>query len=110
MRSLAGKIESGRDEGDNFMGKYFLPRRTAYSTIVAELNKWPIKPRSPPRKARTGLEPVEGSDTLKMMQISANFEATYADLIHFVNLLDKSGPPADHGEPECHAATGRRAG
>src|ERR1700737_3402144 len=37
-RLLASKIESGRGEGDQFMGSYFLPRRTAYSTIMAELN------------------------------------------------------------------------
>src|SRR5580704_4898046 len=37
-RLLAGKIESGRGEGDKFMVGYFLPRRTAYSTIIAELN------------------------------------------------------------------------
>ena len=33
---------------------------------------------------------MEGSDTLDMLQISANFEGTYPDLVHFVNLLDKS--------------------
>ena len=36
------------------------------------------------------MEPVEGSDTLDMLQISANFEGTYPDLVHFMNLLDKS--------------------
>src|SRR5712692_11976968 len=30
-RALAGKIEIGRGEGDKFTGKYFMPRRTAYS-------------------------------------------------------------------------------
>ncbi len=33
---------------------------------------------------------MEGSDTLDMLQISANFEGTYPDLVHFINLLDKS--------------------
>jgi hypothetical protein len=36
------------------------------------------------------LEPVEGSETLSQMTISAGYEGTYANLTKFVNLLDKS--------------------
>src|ERR1700724_3032835 len=36
-RLMAGKIEIGRGEGDKFMSKYFLPRRSAYSIVMAEL-------------------------------------------------------------------------
>jgi len=89
-RLLAGKIESGRSEGDGFMSRYFLPRRTAYSTIMAELNDIAGQAKIVPRESAFGIEPVEGSDILEMMQISANYEGTYVDLIHFVNLLDKS--------------------
>ncbi len=89
-RVLVSKIESGRGEGDQFMSNYFLPRRTAYSTIVAELNDLASQAKITPRDSAWALEPVEGSDTLDMMQISANFEGTYPDLIHFINLLDKS--------------------
>src|SRR6266849_4854546 len=37
-RLMAGKIEIGRGEGDKFMSSYFLPRRSAYSIVMAELN------------------------------------------------------------------------
>ena len=51
MRLLAGKMEIGRGEGDKFMSKYFLPRRTAYSVILAELNQiWRTMPKSLPKK------------------------------------------------------------
>ncbi len=90
IRALAGKIEIGRGEGDSFMSKYFLPRRTAYSIIVAELNQVANESKVTPKESSYGTEPVEGSDTLRMMQITANFEANYADLIKFVNLIDKS--------------------
>jgi len=33
---------------------------------------------------------VEGSDTLEMMLITANFEGGYAELKQFVNLVDKA--------------------
>jgi len=87
---LASKIQSGRGEGDQFMGSYFLPRRTAYSTIVSELNDLAGQSKITARDSSLGLEAVDGSDTLDMMQVSANFEGAYPDLIHFINLLDKS--------------------
>lgn len=89
-RILVSKIESGRGEGDQFMSSYFLPRRPAYSTIMGELNDLAGQSKITPRDSAWALEPVEGSDTLDMLQISANFEGTYPDLVHFVNLLDKS--------------------
>jgi hypothetical protein len=89
-RVLVSKIESGRGEGERFMGSYFLPRRPAYSAIVGELSDLASQAKITPRDSAWALEPVEGSDTLDMLQISANFEGTYPDLVHFINLLDKS--------------------
>jgi Tfp pilus assembly protein PilO len=80
----------GRGEGDKFMSKYFLPRRTAYSTILTELNDMASQAKVTPRESTSAIEPVEGSDTLQMMQITANFEGDYGSLIRFVNLIDKS--------------------
>ncbi len=89
-RELVSKIEAGRSEGDHFLGHYFLPRRSAYSMIVADLNDLAGQAKVTPKESAFSIEPVDGSDSLVMMQVSANFEATYQDLIHFVNLLDKS--------------------
>jgi|SRR5580658_202582 hypothetical protein len=89
-RLLAGKIQSGRGEGDQFMGHYFLPRRSAYSTIIAELNDLAGQSKITPRDSALALEAVDGSDTLDMVQISANFEGLYPDVIRFINLIDKS--------------------
>jgi hypothetical protein len=89
-RLLAGKIEIGRGEGDKFMGKYFLPRRSAYSVVMAELNDLASQAKVTAKESANAIEPVDGSDTLDMMQITANYEATYADLVRFMNLIDKS--------------------
>ncbi len=89
-RALVEKVQSGRTEGDQFMGHYFLSRRAAFSTIMAELNDSAGQSKITPKESAYSIEPVDGSDTLEMMQISANFEGTYPDLIHFVNMLDKS--------------------
>jgi len=90
MRLLSGKVEIGRGEGDKFMSKYFMPRRTAYSVILAELNQIANDAKITAKEGSYPIEPVEGSDTLQMMQIAANFEASYENLIRFVNLIDKS--------------------
>jgi len=87
---MAGKIATGRGEGDKFMLSYFLPRRTAYSTIMGELNDLAGQAKITPRESSISLDAVDGSDTLDMLQISANFEGQYPDLIHFINLIDKS--------------------
>jgi hypothetical protein len=87
---LVSKVESGRGEGDKFMGAYFLPRRTAYSTVMSELNDLAGQAKIASRDSAFTLDAVDGSDTLDMMQISANFEGPYPDLIRFINLLDKS--------------------
>src|SRR5579863_63403 len=89
-RNMASKIETGRAEGDKFTTKYFLPRRTANSTLMAELNELASEAKITPREFSFALEPVDGSDSFDMMQISAAYEGTYQDLIRFINLLDRS--------------------
>lgn len=89
-KALAGKIEIGRKEGGDFLSKFFLPRRTAYSTIMTDLYDAASQAKVTPKDSTNNIEPVEGSDTLEMMQITANFEASYDNLLHFVNLIDKS--------------------
>jgi len=89
-KTLAGKIEIGRGEGDKFMSKYFLPRRTAYSTIMSDVNDLASQSKVTAKESSNSIDEVEGSDTLQRMQVTANFEGTFENLIHFVNLLDKS--------------------
>ena len=65
-------------------------RRVTYALIVDELNLT-AKEAGIKEKERTfQLDPVEGSDTLSQMTISAGYEGTYANLTKFMNLLDKS--------------------
>jgi hypothetical protein len=89
-KKLVQKIEAGRGEGNEFMDEYFLPRRTASSTILAELTKDAAESKIAPKESSYAFQPVEGSDDLSMMTISAGFECSYGDLIHFINLIDRS--------------------
>ncbi len=89
-RLLATRVESGRSSGQRFMDRYFLDRRTAASAIAAELVDDAHQAGITLREASYPSEPVEGSDNLSMMTVAANFEGSYADLIHLLDRIDKS--------------------
>ncbi|MCX6598523.1 MAG: hypothetical protein NTV70_19400 [Acidobacteria bacterium] len=89
-RAFAAKVDKGRKEADKFQTEYFTDRRVASSTFVAELAMAAKDVGIKPKEHTFVFDPVEGSDTLSMMTITANYEGTYADLVHFVNRLDRS--------------------
>ena len=86
----AAAVEKGRSEGDKFLGDYFLARRTAYSTLLAELVAAADDAKIKPKEHAYATEPIEGSDALSMMTITANYEGTYANLMRFVHVIDRS--------------------
>jgi type IV pilus assembly protein PilO len=89
-QALALKIEKGRKEGDQFLAQYTLSRRISFSAIVGELDRVAVEAGIKPKGYTYTMEPVEGSDTLTTLRISADFEAPYANLTRFMNLLDRS--------------------
>lgn len=90
LRHVVRNLQSARLAGDEFLGKYFLDRRTASSAIVSELLTTAERAGVKQREANYLFEPVEGSDSISMMTVTANYEGTFADLMHFLNLLDRS--------------------
>jgi type IV pilus assembly protein PilO len=89
-RQHVAAVEQGRSEGDKFLNEYFLARRTAYSTLLSELVDAADRAKIKPKEHAYATEPIEGSDSLSMMSISANYEGTYANLMRFVHELDRS--------------------
>ena len=89
-RQHAAEVEKGRTEGDQFLNEYFLPLRSHTSDLFTELEAAATQSKIKPREQALTLEPVEGSDTLSMLTISANYEGTYVDLLHFVHEIDRS--------------------
>lgn len=89
-RALVAKVEQARKEGDGFLEQYITDARVTSSVLIAELNRTAGEAGIKQKEATFVLEPVEGSETLSQMTISAGYEGTYANLTKFVNLLDKS--------------------
>jgi type IV pilus assembly protein PilO len=89
-RRLVDKVEMARREGDGFLTKYVVDRRTMSSAIQEELNRMAKEAGVRPLPSAIQLEPIEGSDTLRMATITAGYEGTYANLKKFVEMVDKS--------------------
>jgi Tfp pilus assembly protein PilO len=89
-KQLAEKVDKGRTQGDEFLGKYFLSRPTTYSTLVGELNQLAKTAGVRPKEQAYNEEEVEGSNELGMLSITAGYEGNYADLLHFLLELDKA--------------------
>jgi hypothetical protein len=83
-------IEKARGEGDHFLNEYFLNRRIADSTLLSELTAAASKAQIKERDRAQTTEFIEGSDSLSMMTITANYEGTYRNLLNFIGELDHS--------------------
>jgi type IV pilus assembly protein PilO len=84
------KVETARDDGQRFLDEHIMSMRTLSSTLVSELAKVAQKAGIHQKGTTFSLEPVEGTDTLSRAIINADFEGSYADLMQFINLLDRS--------------------
>jgi Tfp pilus assembly protein PilO len=90
LRRTSDKTDKARLAGDEFLNQYFLPRRHAYSMLLTELGAASKASGIKAKDHNYTYEAVEGSDTLGMLAITANFEGTYADLVAFVNQIDRA--------------------
>ncbi|MCK7506004.1 MAG: GspMb/PilO family protein [Desulfobacterales bacterium] len=90
LRAIAAKSAVALEAGDKFLNEYFLNRQTAYSTLETDLADAAKSAGVKPRERTYAYEPIEGSETLGMVTVTANYEGTYADLVEFVYALDRS--------------------
>ena len=90
LHRTVDKTDQARLAGDAFLSQYFLPRRHAYSRLEVELGEAAAAAGIKDKGRSYSYEPVEGSDTLGMLTITANYEGTYADLILFLNRIDRA--------------------
>lgn len=89
-REHAAAIEKGRTEGDLFLNNYFLASRSHMSALLTEMEAAAAASKIQPREHAYAIEPIEGSDSLSMLTITAAYEGTYANLMQFVHEIDRS--------------------
>jgi len=89
-RQHVSAVELGRAEGDQFLGQYFLGRRAASGNLLTALGSAEAGSKIKEKGWSETFNPIDGSDTLSMMSITATYEGEYGDLLHFVHEIDKS--------------------
>jgi hypothetical protein len=81
VKNVAGKVQLGHGQGVAFESQYFLPRRTAYQRVLAELQRLAQVSGLQARDSVNTEEPIEGSDNLSLLNVSARFDGTYAQFL-----------------------------
>jgi hypothetical protein len=90
-RLLTGKIDKGRSESETFLATYASDRRHTYSIIIGEMNTISkLAGMNMKEETVAPLDPIEGSDDLDIMTIAINLEGGYAQVVKFINMLDRS--------------------
>jgi hypothetical protein len=90
LRTVASKVQLGNHESSDFESKYFLPKRLAYEAVLAELQRMAAASGMQDRGGAYTEEPIEGTSDLTLLNLTANFEGTYANLMQFLYQVDKS--------------------
>jgi Tfp pilus assembly protein PilO len=89
-RQHALAVQEGRDEGDKFVQQYFLPLRTASGTLNSELQRAAASAKIKLKDTQLNFQPIEGSDTLQTVNLTATYEGLYPDVLKFVHSVDQS--------------------
>jgi len=90
-KSLAHNVDVSRDQGNIFLASYMTARRRYSSALGSEINKLAEASGMKVGVINSTLpDPIEGSEDMDSLTITASFVGSYAQLVKFVNLLDRS--------------------
>ncbi len=90
LETVSNKVQTGSLESASFESKYFLARRAAYETVLAEIQRMAQAAALQERDAVFSEEPIEGTDDLSLLNVTANYEGPYPSLTRFLYEADKS--------------------
>jgi Tfp pilus assembly protein PilO len=90
-KSLAHNVDLSRDQGSTFLASYMTARRHYSSALGTEINKLAESSGMKVGVINSTLpDPIEGSGDMDSLIITASFVGNYAQMVKFVNLLDRS--------------------
>ncbi len=90
LRTVSGKVQTGSSQSSDFQAKYVLPKRLAYESVIAEIQRMVKVSGLQERDAVYSEEPIEGTADLTLMTSSANYEGAYENLKKFLYEVDHS--------------------
>jgi Tfp pilus assembly protein PilO len=90
IRTMATRVETGSEQISNFESQYFLPERLAYGAVIEEIQRMAKAAGLQEKDAGFSPEPIEGTADLSLLNIKANYEGSYPNLMRFLYETDKS--------------------
>lgn len=90
LQTIAAKVQVGSVETDGFETKYFLPKRVAYVSLIAEIQRMAKDSGLQERDGVYTEEPIEGTDNLALLSNTANYQGSYDNLMRFLHEADQS--------------------
>ena len=90
LKNVAGKVQLGGDQSTEFESKYLLPKRLAYEAVIAEIQRMSKAANMVERDGVFTEEPIEGTDDLSLLNMTANYQGTYPNLLKFLYEADHS--------------------
>ncbi len=90
IRALASNVQAGSNQAADFTTKYFLPKRIADVAVYEEIRRMAEASGIQERDAGWSEEPIEGTADLTLLNVTANYQGTNADLMKFLYEADHS--------------------
>ncbi|MBV9155364.1 MAG: hypothetical protein JO097_03825 [Acidobacteriaceae bacterium] len=90
LKTVAAEVQVGNVESADFEAKYFLPKRLAYAAVITELQRIAKVANLQQRDWVSTEEPIEGTSDLSLLNIVANYDGSYDNLMHFLYETDRS--------------------
>jgi len=90
LKLVASRVEGGNKQAAGFETVFFLPKRAAYSRVLGELERIAKASGLEMREGAYAEEPIEGTPDLTLLNLTANFDGTYDNLMKFLNETDHS--------------------
>ncbi len=90
LKRVSQQVQLGAQQSVDFEGRYILPKRLAYESVLAEEQRMAQAANLVQRDGSLTEEPIEGTADLSVLTNTENFEGSYASLMRFLYEVDRS--------------------
>ncbi len=90
LQSVSAKVQLGSQQSDEFLSRFILPKRVAFSSVITEILRMVKASGIQEKDVAYSEEPIEGTSDLTLLNRSANYEGSYDNLRKFLYEVDRS--------------------
>jgi Tfp pilus assembly protein PilO len=90
LKRVSTQVQLGGQQAADFQSRYIFPKRFAYESIMAEIQRMAQVSNLTERDGQWTEEPIEGTADLSLLTNAVNFEGSYESLMRFLYAVDRS--------------------